>query len=100
MPIVLPVISRPMNLFFSQPPARVEASASTTWRASASMRATTSSATALALAPGVFITSMPRFRAALMSMLSYPAPARTTTLRAGSRFMISGPTFSLRTISA
>ena len=69
MPRVLPVISRPMNFFLLQPPARVSMSASTRWRKAASIIAKTSSATALALAPGVFITSMFLRRAYLMSIV-------------------------------
>ena len=69
MPIVLPVSSRPMKDAFSHLPARQELSAATTWRASASSSAMTSSATALELAPGVFMTSMPFSRAWRMSMV-------------------------------
>jgi hypothetical protein len=53
------------------------------WRASARIIATTSSATALEFAPGVFITSMPFLRAWRMSIVLYPAPARTITFSPG-----------------
>jgi len=100
MPTVLPASSLPMKAFFSHWPARVEASAGTMKRMSASSRAITSSATALALAPGVFITSTPRLRACLVSIVSKPAPARTITLSPGSRSITAAVTGSLRTISA
>jgi hypothetical protein len=70
MPTVLPASSRPMKFFFSHLPARVEMSAGMMWRYVGEDQAMTSSATALALAPGVFITSTPRLRACLMSMVS------------------------------
>ena len=100
MPTVLPVSSRPMSLAFSHSPRRVVSSARTTWRRSARMSATTSSATAFELAPGVFMTSMPFERAYLPSMLSKPAPARTTALSCGRASITSAVTFSERTMSA
>ena len=59
-PSVLPVISTPMNRFFSHLPAWVEASASGIWRASASISAMACSAVVIELPNGVFITMMPR----------------------------------------
>jgi len=75
-------------------------SACTMWRASANIMAITSSATPLAFAPGVFITSTPFLRACLVSIVSKPAPARTITLSCGSASMTAAGTFSLRTIRA
>mmetsp|Transcript_135 Transcript_135/g.264 ORF Transcript_135/g.264 Transcript_135/m.264 type:complete len:202 (+) Transcript_135:1201-1806(+) len=100
IPTVLPVSSRPINFFFSHLPARVEMSAGTMCRRAAKAIATTSSATALALAPGVFITSIPFFLAALMSMVLNPAPALTIILSLGSWSITAWSIFSLRTIIA
>ena len=52
-------------------------------RAMEIMRPRVSSATATALAPGVFMTTMPRWVAAAVSMLSTPTPARPMTRRLG-----------------
>ena len=80
-PSVLPKISTPMNLFFSHLPARVEASASGIWRASASISEMACSAVVMELPKGVFITMMPLAVAAGMSTLSTPMPARPITFR-------------------
>ena len=66
----------------------MEALAAGILRASAIMRPMVSSATATALAPGVFITTMPRRVAASASMLSTPTPARPMTRSLGA-FSIS-----------
>ncbi len=80
-PSVLPKISTPMNLFFSHLPARVEASASGIWRASASISEMACSAVVMELPNGVFITMMPLAVAAGISTLSTPMPARPITFR-------------------
>ena len=81
MPSVLLKISTPMNLFFSHLPARVDASASGIWRASASISEIACSAVVIELPNGVFITMTPRAVAAGMSTLSTPMPARPITFR-------------------
>ncbi len=48
-------------------------------RLTANIRAIVSSAVAMLLAPGVFMTTTPLIVAALTSMLSTPTPARPTT---------------------
>src|SRR5215813_14724832 len=58
MPSVLPVISTPMNLFFSHLPACVEASAWGICRASDSISVMACSAVVIELPNGVFITMM------------------------------------------
>ena len=80
-PSVLLVTSTPMKRFFSHLPARVEASASGIWRASAIIMAMACSAVVMELPKGVFITMMPLAVAAGMSTLSTPMPARPITLR-------------------
>ena len=55
-------------------------------RAMEIMRPRVSSATATALAPGVFMTTMPRWVAASVSMLSTPTPARPMTRSLGADF--------------
>ena len=72
----LPRSSEPCSDFLSHLPACMVALARGTERAIAIMRPRVSSATATALAPGVFITTMPRRVAASASMLSTPTPAR------------------------
>ncbi len=79
MPSVLPVISTPMNRFFSHLPAWVEASAAGNWRATANIMAMACSAVVIELPKGVFITMMPRLVAAGRSTLSTPMPARPIT---------------------
>src|SRR5882762_6076036 len=59
MPSVLPVISTPMNLFFSHLPACVDASACGIWRARASINVMACSAVVIELPKGVFITMIP-----------------------------------------
>ncbi len=87
MPSVLPRSSVPCSVFFSHLPARVVVSARERCRASESISPKVCSATATALPPGVFITTMPRRVAASRSMLSTPTPARpiTRSVRAWSR---------------
>ena len=79
MPSVLPRSSVPCSDFFSHLPPRVVTSARTMCRARASIKANVCSATATALAPGVFITAIPSRVAASRSMLSTPTPARPMT---------------------
>ena len=79
MPSVLPANSVPCRLFLSHLPARVVWSAREMWRAMAIIRPSVSSATETALAPGAFITTMPRRVATSTSMLSTPTPARPIT---------------------
>ena len=62
MPSVLPRTSLPVNFFFSHFCAFMAASAAGIGRASARMKAIASSATLMLLAPGAFITTMPRAR--------------------------------------
>ena len=57
------------------------ASAEATLRASASIRANASSAVAIVLPPGEFMTRTPCRVAAARSMLSTPTPARPMTFR-------------------
>ena len=80
-PSVLLVTSTPMKRFFSHLLARVEASASGSWRASAIIMAMACSAVVIELPKGVFITMMPFLVAAGISTLSTPMPARPITLR-------------------
>ena len=79
MPSVLPLSSVPCSDFFSHFPACISSLARPMWRAMASIKARVCSATAMALAPGVFITAMPLRVAASRSMLSTPTPARPIT---------------------
>ena len=101
MPSVLARSSVPCRFFFSHLPACMVALAAGTLRASATMRPMVSSATATALAPGVFITTMPRRVAASASMLLTPTPARPITRNLGACAISSSPTCTaLRTTSA
>ena len=63
----------------------MEASATGIIRASASMNAIESSATLMLLAPGAFMTTMPRSVAVGTSTLSTPVPARAMTFNCGRR---------------
>ena len=89
MPSVLPRSSLPVNFFFSHFCAFIAASAAGIGRASARMKAIASSATLMLLAPGAFITTMPRAVAASRSTLSTPVPARAMTRRRGAAAMRS-----------
>ncbi|MNL25499.1 hypothetical protein D3C87_1469830 [compost metagenome] len=80
-PRTLLVTSTPMKRFFSHLLARVDASASGSWRAKANIMAMACSAVVMELPKGVFITMMPFLVAAGISTLSTPMPARPTTLR-------------------
>jgi hypothetical protein len=73
------------KLFLSQTPCFIEASAAGRRRASASICAMASSATLMLLAPGAFITTMPRALAASTSTLSTPVPARAIARRQAPR---------------
>ena len=86
MPNCLPRNSAPCNDFFSHLPACSAELARGSWRASASINPIVNSATAMAFAPGVFITTMPRRVAASASMLSTPTPARPITRNFGRSF--------------
>ena len=79
MPKVLPRSSVPCSDFFSHFPARVVWSARGINRASESISPSVCSATAIAFAPGVFITTIPLGVAASESTLSTPTPARPIT---------------------
>src|ERR1700743_3817460 len=79
MPSVLPRSSWPCRDFLSHLPACMLALACAILRAMVIMRPSVSSATAMAFAPGVFITTMPRCVASAAPMLSTPAPARPIT---------------------
>ena len=76
MPSVLPRSSLPCSDFLSHLPSCIPALARGMERHMAIIRPSVSSATATALAPGVFITTMPRRVASSASMLSTPTPAR------------------------
>ena len=89
MPSVLPRSSTPANFFFSHLRAFIAASAAGRWRASASICAIASSATLMLLAPGAFITMMPRALAASRSTLSTPVPARAMTRSDGAAAITS-----------
>ena len=58
----------------------------------------TNSATAFEFCPGVFITQTPLAVAVARSILSYPAPARTTTFNCLAALRTSASIISLRTI--
>ena len=101
MPSVLPRNSVPCSIFFSHLPLCSAAVAFGIWRAIVIIRPSVSSATATALAPGVFITTMPRLVAASASMLSTPTPARPITRSFGACSSSSGVTCTaLRTTKA
>ncbi len=101
MPSVLPRSSPPANFFFSHLCAFIAASAAGRWRASASSWPIASSATLMLLAPGAFMTMMPRALAASRSTLSTPVPARAITRSLGAAAMTSRVTLvALRTTSA
>src|SRR5580704_3119705 len=78
-PSTLPVISTPMNRFFSHLPAWVEALAAGRSRARASISEMACSAVVMELPKGVFMTMTPAAVAAGISTLSTPMPARATT---------------------
>ena len=100
-PRVFDRISAPANFDFSHLPAFIDASAAGTVRASDSIRPMASSATLRLLAPGAFMTTMPRAVAAGTSTLSTPVPARAMTRSFGAASINSRVTFvALRTISA
>ena len=84
IPKVLPRNSVPCSDFFSHFPACINSLARPIGRAIANIIAKVCSATAIAFAPGVFMTAMPCRVAASRSMLSTPTPARpiTRSLRA------------------
>src|SRR5262249_47769913 len=82
MPSVLPVISTPMNLFFSHLPACVEASAWGICRASDSINVMACSAVVIELPNGVFIRMMPLGVGGAMSNVPNPVPAPPSDLRA------------------
>ena len=75
-PSVFSRISSPRKLFLSQTPCFIEGVCRGNLRASASSCAIVSSATLMLLAPGAFMTTMPRALAAATSTLSTPVPAR------------------------
>ena len=79
-PTVLSAISTPVNWLRFHSPARSEASAAGTFRATASSSATACSAAVTMFDCGALTTSTPRAVAAGTSTLSRPMPARATTL--------------------
>ena len=100
-PSTLPRTSSPRKLFLSHLPCFIDASAAGSFRASDSSCAIASSATLMLLAPGAFMTTMPRALAASTLTLSTPVPARAIARSLGAAAMISGVTFvALRTTSA
>ncbi len=100
-PSVLPRSSAPVSRFLSQTPRFIAASAAGTARASASISASACSATLTLLAPGEFMTTMPRAVAAATSTLSTPVPARAITRSLDASAITDASTVvALRTISA
>ena len=86
--------------FFSHLPCFMAASAAGMCRASDRIKPSASSATLMLLAPGAFMTTMPRPLAAAMSTLSTPVPARAITRKRGAAAMSSAVTLvALRTMS-
>ena len=83
MPSVLRNSSLPEKVLRSHCPARIEAAACGTGRAPHRMWVNVSSAVAIVLPEGVFITMTPRSVAASTSTLSTPTPARPTTFSRG-----------------
>jgi hypothetical protein len=79
-PIVLPMISVPLNFVFSHLPPFIEPVAWGMWRARESRRQIACSAVVTALPLGAFSTMTPRREAAVTSMLSTPMPARPMIL--------------------
>ena len=73
----------PEKLFRSHCPAFIDAAAWGTGRAPQRMWVNVSSAVAIVLPAGVFITTTPWLVAASTSTLSTPTPARPTTLSNG-----------------
>ena len=100
-PRVFDRISDPANFDFSHFPVFIDASAAGIFRASESTRPIASSATLKLLAPGAFMTTIPRAVAAGTSTLSTPVPARAMTRSFGAASIISRVTFvALLTTSA
>ena len=90
-----------MNRPLSHSPRFIDASAAGTERASASISAMVCSATLTLLAPGAFMTTMPRALAASTSTLSTPVPARAISRSRGAASISDLVTrVALRTISA
>jgi hypothetical protein len=83
----------PEKLLRSHLPSRIEAAACGTGRAPQSRWVKVSSAVAIVLPDGVFMTITPRSVAASTSTLSTPTPARPTTLRSGAAAMTSAVIF-------
>src|SRR4051812_32156392 len=100
-PIVLSVISTPVNLLrFHSPVLRLELACGTR-RATASNNATACSAAETMLEVGALTTSTPRAVAAGTSTLSSPTPARATTLSRSAAASASASTcVALRTMIA
>ena len=80
-PSRLPNSSTPAKDLRSQVPAFIARSAGARFRERASISATASSAVAMELPPGEFMTRTPRRVAAWRSTLSTPTPARPITFR-------------------
>ena len=93
MPSVFLKSSMPEKLLRSHWPALMEAAAWGTGRAPQRRCVKVSSAVAIVLPDGVFMTMTPRSVAASTSTLSTPTPARPTTLRSGAAAMTSAVIF-------
>ena len=98
IPTVFPFRSKSLKRLRSHLPACMDAFASASCRASASMIEIVCSAAETLFEPGAFSTSTPAFVAAATSMLSTPTPARAITRNRGAlRIRASSTCVSLRT---
>ena len=82
MPMIPRTFSKtsvPMNFFRSQRPASMDAWAAGIFRHSAKRSAKACSQVEIVLPPGVFMTTIPAFVAAVLSILSVPTPALPIT---------------------
>ena len=101
IPSVLPRNSTPVSFFLSQTPRLHCRIGRRDRRGRAPASARSHSATLMLLAPGAFMTRMPRSVAASTSTLSTPVPARAITRRFGAASISARSTVvALRTISA
>ena len=91
-PTVRPSSSTLLCVALSQKPACMRRSSPTTDLAQASSSASACSATAAALAPTAATTSMPRSRAAALSMVSVPLPCLEITFSDGAASIAAAPT--------
>ena len=101
MPATLPSSSTPVKVDRFHSPARSEAAACGTLRATASSSPTACSAALTMLDVGAFTTITPARVAASTSTLSRPTPARATTCRRGAWASASASiVVALRTMTA